>query len=249
MLRRFMQSASLVAICVALPSVAWADAKDDAVAAKCPGMVAWQKKIATAHSALSEEGVERDNKAGGFTDPDLRAELHKRMEQDQAARNSWIPKPQDQAAFQAMESVDKDNLAWMKKTFATKGFPHANAVGLAGVNAAFLLVQHATSDVPFMQSMLPQITARADAGELAKGDVAMLEDRLLRHEGKPQRYGTQYTTTNGKDFASMKMDPVEDPAHLDERRASMDLMPRADYECALSVYYAPATAPVPAPAK
>jgi hypothetical protein len=42
------------------------------------------------------------------------------------------------------------------------------------------------------------------------------------------------------------MDPVEDPAHLDERRASMDLMPHADYECALRIFYAPDPSPAPA---
>jgi glutathione S-transferase len=243
MLHLSLRRASLIALCFVLPSAAFADAKDDAVTAKCPNVAAWQTKMAQAHPALTSEGIERDNKAAGFADPDLRDELRKRVDQDQSARNAWIAAPQDKAAFQAMDKVDKDNLAWMKETFAKKGFPHANAVGLAGVSAAFTLVQHATSDIPFMQSMLPQITARADAGELAKGDVAMLIDRLLRHEGKPQRYGTQYTTTNGRDFASMKMDPVEDPAHLDQRRASMDLMPSADYQCMLSVYYAPAPTP------
>ena len=234
-----LRRTAVAVLCLMVSGAALADAKDDAVAAKCPAMVAWQEKMAKAHTALSAEGIERDNKAGGFSDPDLRAELLKRLDQDRAARNRWIASPDDKARFQAMDKVDKENLAWMKANFTTKGFPHANAVGLAGVNAAFVLVQHAVADIPFMQSMLPQVMARAEAGELSKGDVAMLTDRLLHREGKPQRYGTQYTTTNGRDFASMKMDPVEDPAHLDERRASMDLMPRADYECALSIYYAP----------
>ncbi|UPG94511.1 DUF6624 domain-containing protein [Luteibacter aegosomatissinici] len=242
----FVRRCVVAALSLTAASAAFADAKEDAVKAKCPAVVAWTEKMAKAHPALSDEGVERDNKAGGFSDPDLRDELRKRLEADQVARNAWIASPQDKARYEAMDKVDKDNLAWMKEHFSKKGFPHANAVGLAGVNAAFILVQHAVADVPFMQSMLPQITARGEAGELSKSDVAMLIDRLLRQAGKPQRYGTQYAGTNMKDLSDMKMDPVEDPAHLDERRASMDLMPHADYECALRIFYAPDTAPAPA---
>ncbi|MGA7438848.1 MAG: DUF6624 domain-containing protein [Luteibacter sp.] len=231
---------SLATLCLAISGAAFADAKDDAVAAKCPAVAAWTEKMNKAFPALSADGVERDNKAGGFSDPDLRNELRTRLELDQRTRNEWIASPQDKSRYEAMAKVDKDNLAWIKARFTKDGFPHANAVGLAGVNAAFILVQHAVDDVPFMQSMLPQVTARGEAGELKKGDVAMLTDRVLRHEGKPQRYGTQYSGTNMKDLSAMKMDPVEDPAHLDERRATMDLMPHTDYECALRIFYAPA---------
>lgn len=242
----FVRRAAFAALFLMASGAAFADAKDDAVAAKCPAVGAWGEKMKKAHPALSEEGMQRDDNAGGFSDPDLRAELLKRVKSDQDTRNAWIATPQDQARAQAMQKVDADNLAWMKMQFTKHGFPHANAVGLRGVNAAFLLVQHAVSDVPFMQAMLPQVMARGEAGELQKGNVAMLVDRLLRQEGKPQRYGTQYKGTNMQDLSDMKMDPVEDPAHLDERRASMDLMPHADYECALHIYYAPDAKPAAA---
>jgi len=246
MYQSLVRRGAIAALCLLAAGTALADAKDDAVKAKCPAVEAWTEKMAKAQPALSSAGIERDNNAGGFSDPDLRDELLKRAAADQSARNAWIASPQDKARFDAMDKVDKDNLAWMKARFSKDGFPHANAVGLAGVNAAFILVQHAVADVPFMQSMLPQVTARGEAGELKKSDVAMLVDRVLRHEGKPQRYGTQYAGTNMKDLSDMKMDPVEDPAHLDERRASMDLMPHADYECALRIFYAPDSTPAPA---
>lgn len=65
-----------------------------------------------------------------------------------------------------------------------------------------------------------------------------LTDRALRARHKPQRYGTQYDIDQATP-AAMKPQPTEDPAHVDQRRASMDLMPRADYECVLRVTYAP----------
>lgn len=238
-----VRRAVLAALCLAMSGAAFADAKDDAVKAKCPAVEAWGKKIATAHPGLSVNGFDRDDAAAGFTNPDLRKELDTRVKADQATRNAWIAAPQDKAAYAAMDSVDKDNLAWMKANFAKGGFPHANAVGLRGVDEAFILVQHAVADVPFMEAMLPQVQARGEAGELNKGNVAMLIDRVLRHQGKPQRYGTQYSGTNMANLADMHMDPTEDMAHLDERRASMDLMPHGDYECALRIYYAPDAKP------
>ena len=239
---------AVAALCLAATGPAFADAKDDAVKAQCPKVEEWAKKMAALHPALSVAGMDRDDSAGGFTDPDLRKELDRRYQADQSTRNTWIASPQDQSRFAAMDKVDKDNLAWMKARFSKGGFPHANAVGLRGVSEAFMLVQHAVADVPFMEQMLPQAMARGEAGELSKGDVAMLTDRLLRKEGKPQRYGTQYSGTNMADLSSMKMDETEDMAHLDERRATMDLMPHTEYECALRIFYAPAPASAPASA-
>jgi hypothetical protein len=239
----FVRRAAFAALFLMASGAAFADAKDDAVKAKCPAVVAWSEKMKKAHPALTEEGMQRDDAAGGFSDTDLRAELLKRFKADEDTRNAWIAAPQDEARTKAMQKVDADNLAWMKTQFTQHGFPHANAVGLRGVAAAFTLVQHAVADVPFMQSMLPQVQARGEAGELEKGNVAMLIDRLLRQEGKPQRYGTQYASPSVKDPSDMKMGPVEDPAHLDERRATMDLMPQADYECALHIFYAPDATP------
>ncbi|QWT19547.1 hypothetical protein KPL74_17590 [Bacillus sp. NP157] len=243
----FVRRAALAALCLAASGAAFADAKDDAVKARCPAVEAWGEKMAKAHPALSEEGLARDDSAGGLTDPDMRKELDKRAAADQSTRNAWIASPQDKSRFEAMDKVDKDNLAWMKTNFAKNGFPHANAVGLRGVADAFILVQHAVGDVPFMAAMLPQVQARGEAGELKKSDVAMLIDRVLRKQGKPQRYGTQYMSTNMSNMADMKMDPTEDMAKLDERRASMDLMPHADYECALKIFYAPDAPATPAP--
>lgn len=48
-------------------------------------------------------------------------------------------------------------------------------------------------------------------------DAAMMEDRLLMYQGKKQVYGTQATSTVGKD-GSMAIWPIEDPEKVNERR-------------------------------
>lgn len=68
-------------------------------------------------------------------------------------------------------------------------------------------------------------------------DYAMLTDRVLRHEGKPQRYGSQWTVDAAKP-GKLVLEPTEDPTHLDDRRARVGLMPIQDYQCVLDTVYA-----------
>jgi hypothetical protein len=62
-------------------------------------------------------------------------------------------------------------------------------------------------------------------GEARGDDLAYLTDRVLVGEGKPQRYGTQTKIIDGE----VKPDPMEDEAHVDQRRAALRMMPMAKY--------------------
>ena len=61
--------------------------------------------------------------------------------------------------------------------------------------------------------------------EIRSSDVAYLTDRVLLAEGKKQVYGTQFTLTNGK----CQPRPLEDEAHVDQRRQEVGLPPLAAY--------------------
>jgi hypothetical protein len=50
-------------------------------------------------------------------------------------------------------------------------------------------------------------------------------DRILVAEGKPQRYGTQFHTVDGK----LVPRPIEDEANVDARRAAVGLGTMAEY--------------------
>ncbi len=55
------------------------------------------------------------------------------------------------------------------------------------------------------------------------------EDQRIRarvRSGHPQLYGTQFTYDQGQ----LKPHPIEDPTHLDARRAAVGLGPYAAYE-------------------
>lgn len=150
---------------------------------------------------------------------------------DQAARLGDLKDP---VVWQEIAVVDARNLTRFKQIVAAYGFPDATQVGSDGFGAAWLLVQHADRDPAFQQEMLELMIER----NLIEGEqLAMLTDRVLRAQGKPQRYGSQFTEEAGRQVPQ----PIEEPVErLDERRAAMGMMPFADYRCAMGVMY-PAT--------
>lgn len=244
MISKIVTIGLLAAQLVSVAGAAHADAQDDAIRTKCPAAQAWTDKMRAAHPDDSADaGVAKDRSAR-FTDPMLRDAIHTRFVADQAVRNAWTAANASPEATKAMFLSDRERLAWIKPQFTTHGFPTVAQVGYVGVSEAFTLVQHADQDPGFQAAMLPSITKAAKAGDVQKGDVAMLTDRVLRHQGKPQRYGSQYDVAPGN-VQHMTLQATEDPAHLDERRASMELMPYKDYECVLSVVYNPAGAAAP----
>jgi hypothetical protein len=173
-------------------------------------------------------------------DPDLRAELVARRKAEQDARielmrvapaNQPITpkdrrKPEVKAALERMETVDRDNLAWLKTVVEKHGWPGKALVGPDGAQGAFLIAQHAVSDLDFMARCLDGLKAAYKTGDADGQWVALMTDRLLvLKDKKKQRYGTQLVPKDGK----LVPQPIEDEAHVDARRAELGLPPLADY--------------------
>jgi hypothetical protein len=170
----------------------------------------------------------------------LRNELLQWVKEDQDIRNEAIkhgidhPDKEIQARW---EDIDARNLAHMREIVRKYGWPGPGLVGVDGTEAAFLLLQHSPLD--FQQMLLPRIRKAYLAGQLHGQDYALLLDRVLAHEGKPQVYGTQ-----AKGFAEWHnrepaFYPIEDEAHVDRRRAAVGLPPLAAYAKMLQSLYFP----------
>jgi hypothetical protein len=157
----------------------------------------------------------------------LRAELLRRMEKDQEARLAY-----DEGRF---AEVDTENLPWLKRLVAERGWPGSSLVGVDGAHAMWLLVQHATADPAFMRQCLELLTAAVAAGEASRVDQAYLTDRVLLHEGEQQVYGTQLTRQGGKWVPKN----LRDPDGVEERRAAVGMKPLAEV---LANYVGPAVA-------
>lgn len=212
------------------------DLDDAKLAQRCPDFAAWR----SAHSELSERNRTRKLDIGSPADPDLRRQLLAMAKADEAVRDAWNKAGMKTGqgknpAFMKVMAVDADNLEQLKPVIERDGFPIPARVGTDGVDAAFILVQHADSDLAFQSHVLPQLESLGKQRLVSGQQVAMLTDRVLRSQDKPQRYGTQFMTDDKS--ADMKLQPIEDLAHVDARRREMGLPPLADYACVLSMVY------------
>ncbi|HLK52154.1 MAG TPA: DUF6624 domain-containing protein, partial [Candidatus Angelobacter sp.] len=178
----------------------------------------WQKKYAAKTAELVQ-------KNGEGTDEALKTELLKMRDEDQEVRQRWIAAPADKQAGigTEMEQLDKRFTTRLEEIVAAKGWPTIHLVGLKASGAAGLILIHSL-DHEFQRKMLPQLQKLVDDDQIVGSDVALVTDKLLVAEGKPQRFGTQFGERNGK----MVMGPVEDPEHLDRRREKYLLPPMAE---------------------
>ena len=152
-------------------------------------------------------------------EPALREELLVRLKEDQRIR--FAPKPD----YREWQRIDGDNTAFMKKVIEKHGWPGKTLVGADGAQAAFMLVQHATSDQPFQKRCLKLLKVAVEQGEARASEMALLEDRVLVMNGGPQIYGTQFHTVHGK----LVPETIEDEANVDARRKKVGLPPLAEY--------------------
>ncbi|MEV0619673.1 DUF6624 domain-containing protein [Nonomuraea sp. NPDC050404] len=159
-----------------------------------------------------------------MTDEELKAELLRRMEMDQAMRDPAKGFPGDRRLAR-LQRLDDGNTAWLYSVVATRGWPLISQVGERAARAAWLLAQHATSRA--VQRLFHQVMADAvESDEASPRDLAYLEDRVRVRSGRPQLYGTQFHDgENG-----LEPMPIEEPALLDERRRAVGLEPFAEYE-------------------
>lgn len=173
-------------------------------------------------------------------EPALRRELLRRVEQDQAIRNELISKGiehPDKALIARMQAIDTANTKRVRAIVRQYGWPSRQLVGEDGAAAAFLLVQH--SDHAFQKQMLPLVEKAYRSSELSGQSYALLLDRVLVGEGKPQVYGTQAKRFEEWVGREPALEPIEDEANVDQRRAEVGLPPLSEYREILKRMYFP----------
>ncbi|WP_262151449.1 DUF6624 domain-containing protein [Chryseobacterium foetidum] len=99
------------------------------------------------------------------------------------------------------------------------GMPTLKEVSQKQMDAIWLGLQHSTEEI--RKKYFPQIEKAVKNGDLSKGQYALMKDRILMDEGKPQIYGSQIK--NGKLYT------LENPATVNERRKEMGMEPIEDY--------------------
>lgn len=197
----------------------------------CPAMREWYEQQRAEH--------DKDGGSKAVALPKLREQLLAWGKLDQEAREPLMQgSATDPAKLKAttlhMRKIDEINYRRIKDVVDEYGFPTIDMVGGDGSATAFLLVQHQANHPEFQRFVLDIMGPLAKRGEAGREGYALLLDRVLvLGQHKPQRYGTQFKQIGG----TMQMNALEDPEHVDERRAEMGLMPIAAYRCVLQQAY------------
>lgn len=138
-----------------------------------------------------------------------------RTTEDQFGRES---KEMD-ALWKEILKRDSLNLIKVSRILDERGWPDKALIGERGTSAIFLVIQHA--DQGTQEKYLPLVTKAMEDGNLPSRQYAMFFDRLLLRQGKRQVYGTQLAMS--KESKAPYVLPLEDPEHVDARRAQMGL--------------------------
>lgn len=161
------------------------------------------------------------------TQPALRAQLLAMEQRDQQRRVVLGDAGGDPSAalLDQLRAMDAAYAARLRRWLAEGPLPTGQAVGADGMAALWRLVQHA--DLSLQQALLDHDGQLPGLGGMAPNRHAMLVDRVLQAQGKPQRHGSQFSrdATTGH----LAMAPVEGLSGLDALRAQAGLMPMADY--------------------
>jgi hypothetical protein len=99
------------------------------------------------------------------------------------------------------------------------GMPTVKEVGKNNVFIIWLALQHA--EKKYRKKYFPHIEKAVNNGDLPKEQYALMKDRILMDEGKPQIYGTQIK--NGKLYK------LASPETVNERRKEMGMEPIEKY--------------------
>ncbi|QKZ14645.1 DUF6624 domain-containing protein [Spirosoma sp. KUDC1026] len=91
------------------------------------------------------------------------------------------------ALWAQQSKIDASNLARTEAILKQYGYPGKKLVGEPTNEAVFYIIQHSDK----IDTYLPQVKQAAEHGELPFRLYAMMLDRSLMHQYKPQIYGTQ----------------------------------------------------------
>ncbi|HJW09469.1 MAG TPA: GH92 family glycosyl hydrolase, partial [Holophagaceae bacterium] len=157
---------------------------------------------------------------------------------DQHMRNLWRTPwdhgyggTPDEAAFRAgflprSRGVDADDAAALKALLDRWGWFDRRSWGDEADNDAWLIAQHADQDVAFQKRVLGMLEPLMPHGGTEPSNYALLWDRVAVNEGRLQRFGSQGRCVGAGRWAPR---PIEDPEHVDARRAAVGLGPLAEY--------------------
>ncbi|MFO1448358.1 MAG: DUF6624 domain-containing protein [Opitutaceae bacterium] len=154
----------------------------------------------------------------------LKLDQQVRLQLDTLDRAGNTASPDRPALVRQMQEADAANLPKVEAILTQHGWLGPEEVGPEANRALFLVIQHAPAAT--QKKYLPLMREAVKSGKARGASLALLEDRVALGEGRPQTYGSQLRRDGD---GPLYVQAIEDPDHLDERRAAVGLPPMADY--------------------
>lgn len=127
-------------------------------------------------------------------------------------------------ASEHMERIDAENMATVD-SLLQQGLPEG--LSPESYKTIWIVINHSTLERQL--HYLPLIEQMASRGVIGHDEYATLYDRVAMKQNRPQRYGTQSVQFGSPENMQLFIWSVESPDELDSLRASVGLMPMADY--------------------
>lgn len=181
----------------------------------------WDKYVA--EMSARKERIEKDY------DKPLREQLKSMVREDQAVRYEYINAWQTgnsvaaDSLLRRMQYVDSVNLRQVTEILDSRGWVGRDVVGDA-CEAIWVIIQHAGLEA--QGKYLPLFKEAVSRGELHASAVAMMEDRVVVFEGRPQKYGSQLQ--RGEDGTYTPFELL-DADKVDEWRAEVGMPSLSEY--------------------
>lgn len=135
--------------------------------------------------------------------------------------------------WQQQKTLDKQNQAVISELLSKYGWPERKWFkSTQAKQIIFLVIQHAP--VEYQQRYFPILVEASERGDIPKGAVAIIHDKILISRGEKQRYGTQIKMN---DSGEAEFYPIEDEPSLALRRKVVSLPPIAEYAKLFGVKY------------
>lgn len=185
----------------------------------------WDTVMAAVRSNLAE--YEKD-----FDKP-LKEKLEQIYVKDQMLRQLYSeaeekfgPESDEMRYFwQLVSEQDRKNEEEVIKIIDEHGWVGKSTVGGKANMTLWLVIQHAPLET--QEKYLPVMKESVLNGESSGRHLAMLEDRILMRNDKPQTYGSQIVTD--EETGRQKVYEVKDPEYINQRRKEVGLGPIQDY--------------------
>jgi hypothetical protein len=186
-------------------------------------------------STLADEVVRYvdERKIAEGRNPDLERQLQRIFDQDQAirlridtvGRQYGFDSPRVKPIWDEMRQIDSLTLPHVEAIIQQYGYPGKKLVGEKQSITAWLVIQH--SNLATQEKYFPLMKQAAERGDLAKGNVALLDDRIRVFKGHKQLYGSQVRNGSGGKPNGFYL--IEDELNVNKRRASIGLEPLEEY--------------------